>query len=124
MYLKTAKQSNTTSWEEEAVDETTNPPTVNSPKVTFSNEVTVIPTSSDQQEPKRAGKEVANLDSSHIVNNNGPSARNTRSIFAAAAAALAAMASVTQANTGITSPCPTDWNLMKLLMQSWTETGY
>ena len=47
---------------------------------------------------KRAGKEVANLDSSHIVNNHGPPARNTRSRYTAAAAALAAMVSITQAN--------------------------
>ena len=99
MYLKMAKQSNTTSWEEEACDETTNPPKLKPPKVTFRKEVTVIPTSSDQQEPKRAVKEVVNLKSSQIVSNDGPPARNTRSRFvAASAAALAAMASVTQAD--------------------------
>ena len=67
--------------------------------MTFSKEVTVIPTNSDQQGPKRAVKEVANLEYGKIVSNNGPPARNTRSRFAAAAAAsLAVMASVTQAD--------------------------
>ena len=98
MYLKMAKQSNATSWEDEAVDGNTTPPTVKSSRVTFSNEVTVIPTSNGQQEAKRAGREVANLDSGKIVNNQGPPARNTRSRYAAAAAALAAMVSITQAN--------------------------
>ena len=98
MYLKMAKQSNTTSWEEEACDEPTNPPKLKPPKVTFRKEVTVIPTTSDQQGPKRAVKEIANLKSSQIVSKDGPPARNTRSRFAAAATALAAMASITQAD--------------------------
>ena len=63
--------------------------------MTFSKEVTVIPTNSDQQGPKRAVKEVANLESDKIASKNRPPSRNTRSRFAAAAAALAAMASVT-----------------------------
>ena len=90
MYLKMAKQSNTIIWEEEACQESNNPP-----KLTFSKEVTVIPANNDQQGPKRAIKEFANLESNKIMSKDGPPARNTRSRFAAAAAALAAIASVT-----------------------------
>ena len=93
MYLKMAKQSNTRSWEEEACQKPNNPP-----KVTFSKQVTVIPTNYNQQKPKRAIREVANLESSKIISKNGPPVRNTRSRFTAAVAALAAMESGSQAD--------------------------
>ena len=48
--------------------------------------------------PRRAVMEVANLDPTTVVGNNGSPARNTRAIFAVAAAALAAVMTNNQAN--------------------------
>ena len=67
--------------------------------MTFSKEVTVIPTNNDQQGLTSAIKEVANLESTKFMSKDGPLARNTRSRFAAATAALAAIACVNQADT-------------------------
>ena len=53
------------------------------------------PPTNPVQVPKRATKEVAHLDGSKVLGNNGPTARNTRSRFAKAAAlALLANSSV------------------------------
>ena len=57
-------------------------------KVTFSDNVTVIPTN---PMPRRAVREVANLDPTIAVGNNGSPARNTRARFAVAAAAVSAV---------------------------------
>ena len=63
--------------------------------LTFSDNMIVIPTNPT---PKRATREVANLDPTTVVGNNGSPARNTRAKFAVAAAALAATASNSQAD--------------------------
>ena len=48
--------------------------------------------------PRRAAREVANLDPTTVVGNNGSPTRNTRARFAVAAAALAAVMTNNQTN--------------------------
>ena len=85
MYLKTAEQCDTESWTKEAAPE---PAVPQRQRVTFDDNVTVIPADSV---PRRAAREIANLDPTTVVGNNGSPARNTRAKFAVAAAALAAV---------------------------------
>ena len=79
------------SWTKEAIYTPTVP---RKPKVTFSDNVTVLPAN---PAPRRATREVANLDPTTVVGNNGSPARDTRAKFAVAAAALAAIMSNNQA---------------------------
>ena len=113
MYLKTAERSDAREWVKEA---THDPVVPQKPKVTFSDEVTVIPTNST---PRRVTREVANLDPITVVGNSRSPARNTRAKFAVAAAALAA---IVNGSTGNTAPWLTSWNLIKLHVQYWKET--
>ena len=76
MYLKTAENFDAKGWTNEAIH---TPAVPHKPKVTFSDNVTVMlanPT------PSRATREVANLDPTTVVGNNGSPARNTRARFA------------------------------------------
>ena len=84
MHLKAAERTDAKEWENEA---TQDPVVSHNPKVTFSKEVTVIPTNP-----------MANLDPTTVVGNNGSPARNTRVKFAVAAAALTAVVSSSQAD--------------------------
>ena len=85
MYLKTAENSDAKSWAKEAIH---TPAVPHKPRVTCSDNVTVIPTNPT---PRRATREVANLDLTTLVGNNGSPARNTIPKFAVTAAALAAI---------------------------------
>ena len=92
MYLKTAERTDAKVWEKET---TQDPVAPHKSKVTFSEEVSVIPSNPT---PKRATREVANLDPTTVVGNSGSPARNTRAKFTVAAAALAAIVSSSQAD--------------------------
>ena len=83
LYLKMAKNSSPKSWEDDANTEDKDPP-----KAVNETPVATISENNDQP-PKRATKEVANLESSRIIGNNGPPSSNTRARFAVATAALA-----------------------------------
>ena len=76
MYLKTAEQCDAEEWTKEAAP---CPVVPHKQKVTFSDNVTVIPTN---RMPRRAAREVANLNPTTVVGNNGSPARNTRARFA------------------------------------------
>ena len=65
IYLKAAERTDAKVWEKEAPQD---PVVPHKPKVTFSEEVTVIPTNPT---PKRATREVANLDPTTVVSDNG-----------------------------------------------------
>ena len=91
LYLKTAERSDAKEWAKEA---TQDPIVPHKPKVTFSDKVTVMPANPT---PRRATREVANLDPTTIVGNNRSTARNTRAKFVVAAAALSAIVSNSQA---------------------------
>merc|ERR1711966_509072 len=92
MYLKTAERTDAKVWEKETAQDSV---ATQKSKVTFSEEVSVIPSNPI---PKRATRKVANLDPTTVVGNNGSPARNTRAKFTVAAAALAAIVSNSQAD--------------------------
>ena len=72
MYLKAAERTDAKVWEKET---TQDPVVPHKPKVTLSEEATVIPTNLT---PKRATREVAKLDPITVIGNNESPARNTR----------------------------------------------
>ena len=82
MYLKTTERTDAKVWEKET---TQDPVVPHKSKATFNEEVTAIPTNST---PKRATMQVANLDHTTVVGNNGSPAKNTGVKFAVTAAAL------------------------------------
>ena len=92
IYLKIAERNDDNEWTKRVAQE---PVVQHKPRVTFSDNVTVI---HDRPKPKRAAREVANLDPTTILGNNESPARNTRARFAVAAAALTAIVSSNQAN--------------------------